>query len=179
MDKTEFARFVKIVRSGYQKPEFLKDGDSLAFWYMMLQDLPYEIAMLALQKHIATSKWLPSVAEIRQAATEVTSSGVKDWSDEWAAVLHAVGAYGYMNESDALSTLSPLTREVVRQLGWKHICCCAQNEIMSLRANFRIIYTQKADREKELATLPKAVRETIRERKREAILDYVGIKYTE
>lgn len=161
MDKKEFADFITIIRYGYQKHDFLQDMDSLSFWFDMLNDLPYEIAVLALKKHVATSKWLPSVAEIRQHASELTQRGINDWSDEWAAVMKAVSAYGYMNESDAMLSLSPLTREVVRQLGWKQICCCEQNEVMSLRANFRMIYTQKADRARQLSMLPPSVRESI------------------
>lgn len=154
MDKTEFARFVTIIRSGYQKQDFLKDVDSLSFWFSMLKDLPFELAVTALQKHVATSKWLPSVAEIRQCASEITLGEPRDWSDEWLSVIQAVRMYGYINEKDALATLSPLTKGIVRQLGWKNICCSEQNELTALRANFRMIYTQKAEREKENASLP-------------------------
>lgn len=163
MDKKEFARFVTIIRSGYQKQDFLKDIDSLSFWFSMLNDLPFELAIAALKKHVATSKWLPSVAEIRQCASEITQGEPRDWSDEWLSVIQAVRMYGYMNEKDALATLAPLTKEIVRQLGWKNICCSEQNELTALRANFRMIYEQKAEREKERSILPGDVQKRIAE----------------
>lgn len=161
MDKTEFAKFVTIIRSAYQKHDFLKDVDSLSFWYLMLKDLPYELALTALQKHIATSKWLPSVAELRQCASELVQGAPRDWSDEWSAVIQAVRLYGYMREKDALETLAPITREIVRQIGWKTICFAEQSEIISLRANFRMIYNQKAERVRERASLPTEVQSNI------------------
>ena len=158
MDKKEFAKFVTIIRGCYQKQDFLKDVDSLSFWYEMLKDLSYELAVIALLKHVATSKWIPSVAEIRMCAADLTQGELRDWSDEWRSVIQAVRLYGYMNEKDALDTLMPITREIVRQLGWKTICFSEQDEITALRANFRTIYQQKAGRAKENAALPENVK---------------------
>jgi hypothetical protein len=40
-------------------------------WQRMMADIPEDIFIKAVDNHIAASKWLPSVAEIREAGTKI------------------------------------------------------------------------------------------------------------
>lgn len=161
MDKSEFMKMVVVIRSVYQKPDFLKDEASASVWYAMLQDLTYEQTIAAVQKHAMTSKWPPSIAELREQVVDIQADKV-DWSMGWQEVLTAVRRFGYVNEKDALESMSPLTRQTVKRLGWKQICQSELDELMAIRANFRMIYEQSEASEKEKAQLPQGFTEKAR-----------------
>lgn len=63
MDKKEFTRLASIIRAYY--PNALRDGESLNLWYEQLQDVPFAEAESNLKKHVSTSKFVPTIAEIR------------------------------------------------------------------------------------------------------------------
>jgi hypothetical protein len=69
MDKGQIASLVNFALSCYpmnQDKDPLKIAEA---WSIMLADMPYELAGYAVKKCIAQSKYFPSVAEIRDAAT--------------------------------------------------------------------------------------------------------------
>lgn len=153
MNKTEFMKVVMVIRSVYQKDDFLKDESSATVWYAMLKDLTYEQVVTAVQKHAMTNKWTPSIAELREQVVDIQADG-SDWSDGWQEVLTAVRRFGYSDEAGAMESMSPMTREVVKRLGWMQICGSEQDDLTAIRANFRMIYEQKKNKAKEEAQLP-------------------------
>lgn len=153
MDYKEFGSLVFVIRSAYGKPDFLSDKESALVWFEMLKDIPYEKAKAAVTRHAMTNKWIPTIADIRESVVEIQSDKT-DWSDGWKEVMTAVGRFGYSDEPGAIESMSPMTREVVKRLGWKQICQSDQNELMALRANFRMVYERKQVSEKEQAQLP-------------------------
>lgn len=118
-------------------------------WYRMLADLPYEIAEKALLRVLATAKHFPTVAEIREAAVELTSDPVPTAMEAWAEVRRAISLYGYYREEEALASLSPATAQVVRWIGWQEICASEQPDV--IRAQFRMAYERYVARAKEEA----------------------------
>lgn len=147
----EFKVLVKAMKAVYTSPNFLPDADSVKIWYRLLEDMPYELANIAIQRHMATNKFPPTVAEIRQAAVH-TVDETKDWSDGWEQFRKAVSKYGYYQQEAALASMDEITRKVVRRLGWKQLC--ESENPMQDRANFRMIYEQERQRQEEKAALP-------------------------
>ena len=84
MTKEEFKKLAKGLKAVYTQPTFLPDTDALSIWYELLKDLDYMIAQAAVQKHMITSKFPPTIAEIREQAAEVTYGQKPLWSDGWA-----------------------------------------------------------------------------------------------
>ena len=74
------------------------------------------------------------------------------WSDGWEEVLRAISKYGMYSETEALQSMSELTRKAVKRLGFKSICI--SENIMADRANFRMIFEQLSDRESTAQQLP-------------------------
>ncbi len=155
MNFDEFKRLVKGMKAVYTSQSFLPDANSVRIWYELLKDMPYEIANVSIQKHMATNKFPPTVAEIRSGAAEMTSKP-RDWSDGWESFRKAVGRFGYYRREEAFASMDEVTRKVVKRLGWKELCM--SENIMQDRANFRMVYEQEQNRATERAMLPEGLR---------------------
>ena len=75
MDKKEFATFVAALRTYYPREAILPNQQAAELWYMELQDLSYNVAMMALREHVHTSKWSPSISELRERAANYRELG--------------------------------------------------------------------------------------------------------
>ena len=155
MNFDEFKRLVKGMKAVYTSQNFLPDAESIKIWYQLLKDMPYEIANVSIQKHMATNKFPPTVAEIRSGAAEITDKS-HDWSDGWESFRKAVGRFGYYRREEAFASMDEITRKVVKRLGWKELCM--SENIMQDRANFRMVYVQEQNRTMERAMLPEGLR---------------------
>lgn len=59
MDKQQFATISIGIKSAYPASKILEDKASMDFWYMMLRDIPYEVAENAVMEHICTNVFPP------------------------------------------------------------------------------------------------------------------------
>lgn len=78
MEREQFKVLVKAMKAVYAQPTFIPDQDAFNVWFALLGDLPYKQAELAVQKHMATEKFPPTIADIREKAEQITS--VKEWT---------------------------------------------------------------------------------------------------
>lgn len=170
MTFNEFKVLVKGMKAVYTSPNFLPDADSVKIWYRLLQDMPYELANIAIQRHMATNKFPPTPAEIRQAAVQAVEAP-QDWADGWEQFRRAVRKYGYYQQEEAMNSMDDITRKTVRRLGWKEMC--ESENIMQDRANFRMAYEQESNRSRETAVLPVELRGVI-ERLQESGVKAIG-----
>lgn len=159
MNKQEFARLAMVIKTAYPKDNLIPTKEAMSIWYQMLSDIPYNIAEVALQKWISTSKWAPTIADIREYSSGVSTGTELTWGEAWHEVTTAISKYGYMNEDKAMQSLSPLARKTAQTIGYQ-ILCTSEN-IAVERANFRKCFETFAQREKEDAQLPTALIETI------------------
>ena len=159
MTKEEFSYFAMTLKTFYPKDNLLPSKEAMELWYRMLQDIQANIANVFLQKWVATSKWPPSIAEIRSGCSSMTQEEIPDWGQAWREVDKAIHRYGYNQEAKALASLSPVTRKVVERLGWMNLCI-SENAVAD-RANFRNCYEILSQREVEDRQLPAELKETI------------------
>ena len=110
----------------------------------MLSDIPFPVADAGLRKWAATEKWPPTIAEIRGFCVSAAAGDLPDWGSAWHETLDAIARYGYQGEQAAMDALPPMTREVVRRLGWRQLCVSENQE--ADRANFRMVYESLAER---------------------------------
>jgi len=146
MTKQEFSTLAMAIRTFYPKENILPNQQAMALWYRELQDLPFPVAEAALRKWVSTQNWSPSIAELRKTAASVQHGEIASWGEGWEQVLSAVRKYGLYNSGQALASFDPLTREAVKQVGFREICI--SENIAVERANFRMAYEILADREK-------------------------------
>ena len=131
----------------------------MELWFNQLQDIPYQVAEVILNKWVALNKWSPSIADIREQAAGLVQDGVKDWGDAWRDAIKAIHTYGSYQELEALESLDEITREAVRRVGYRTMCF--SENISVERANFRIIYEQLEQREKQNAQIPQKLKAII------------------
>lgn len=154
----EFKVLVKGMKSAYTSANFLPDSNAVKIWYQLLQDMSYEQLNIAIQKHMLTNKFPPTIAELRAMAASCMVEH-KDWSCGWEQARRAIRKFGYYQQEEAFASMDEITRKVVRRLGWKELCM--SENTMQDRANFRMIYEQEQSHSLETEMLPEAIQRQI------------------
>lgn len=132
--------------------------DMQEVWLEMLGDLPADLLAAAVRSHIERSQWLPSVAEIRQAAVKLMRQGSpaqESAIDAWGSVkreVRRVGSYG------APYFVNPITARVVQRMGWREICLSEDPEAV-VRAQFERYYNAEMMRAEEQAGMSADLRD--------------------
>ena len=154
MTEQEFAKLAMAIKTFFPRENILPNSQALELWYRELQDIPANVAEAALRKWVATNKWSPSIAELRETAAEVRNGEIPDWGEGWEQVLLAIRRFGSYREREALDSLDPMTRTCVQRLGFRNICM--SENISTDRANFRMMYESLTEREqtKQQVALP-------------------------
>ena len=160
MTREEFSVLVKGMRAVFTQTTFIPDKNAFDTWYMLLGDLEYPVASVAIQKYMVTNKFPPTPAEIREIAAGVVQGETPDWSDGWETVLRMIRKYGSYNQAAAMQEMDSITRQTVERLGYMELCL--SENIAVERANFRDIYKQIAERKQKAAQLPPALTNSIR-----------------
>lgn len=152
MTKEEFSIFASALRTYYPKENILPNAQALELWYNQLNDIPYNVANATLYKWVATNKWSPSIADIREQATILVNGSPKDWGAAWDEVQQAIRHYGSWNAEKALESLDDITRATVKRIGFYNLCT-SENPTAD-RANFRIIYEEIEKRQRTEQQIP-------------------------
>lgn len=153
MNKKEFMLFASALKTYYPKEKLIPNEQAIELWYMQLQDIPYKLAEVVLNKWVATNKWSPSIADIREQATLLTNKEAnKDWGEAWNDVIKNIHYYGYYRADEGVEHLTGLTKEVVKRIGYTNLC--QSDNATADRANFRDIYIMLQEREKQDAQIP-------------------------
>lgn len=158
MTRKEFAKFCMALKTFYSRENLLPNNEAIELWYGQLQDIPFELAEAVLNKWVATNKWSPSIAEIREMAAEIKEGPNinREWGDGWQQVISAVRRYGRYNVESAMNSFDEITRKCVENIGFLNIC---QSENISVeRANFRMLYERHMERKKQDAQLPEGLK---------------------
>lgn len=132
--------------------------EQLDFYVEMLRDIDPAILETAVRKLIQTSKFLPTIAEIRSAAATLEGlacgTAELDADEAWGQVQRAIRSVGYNNrpefDSEALM-------ETVDSLGWQEICMTPVEDTPILRAQFRRAYEQNLARRAEKKAFRQAI----------------------
>ena len=90
--------------------------ETVAVYMRLLRDIQPEDLQVTVDQAIATCKFLPTVAELRDTLHGLTAIGQLSWGEAWENVqaeMRRIGSYGAPRFS------SDLTASVVRSMGWK------------------------------------------------------------
>lgn len=167
MTKKEFATFAAALKTYYPKENLLPNSQAMELWFRQLEDIPYNLAEMALNKWVATNKWSPTIADIREQAASVVNGEKPLWSDGWEEVVRAIKNYGSYGQKEAMESMSEITRMAVRRMGYIDLCR-SENPVAD-RANFRMIFEQITEREQKQNQLPVSLKNLIEEAKRKEI----------
>ena len=163
MTHKETAVFMGILKEAY--PRFYADKNeselrmSIKFWEEFLSDVTLDVAIPALKRYIATNKWVPTVADIREAIAEISYPPLPDASEAWFEVTQAIGRYGYNNHEEAYKSMSELTLIAVKRMGWRKLCM-SENDIAD-RSNFNKIYESLTKRIETERLIPASIQQSV------------------
>ena len=152
MTKAEVTKLLTIIAAMY--PRFEISTLKVELWLDMIGDIPFKEAQMAVKKVMMTSEFPPTVAEIRKAATDITTNkgDVLDAGKAWGEVMLAIRKYGSWSPEEAYSIMSPATAKIVKQIGWQEICSSEVIEVV--RGQFMKMFDSYKVREQQDRLLP-------------------------
>lgn len=159
--REEFSKIAKGMKAVYSAPTFIADKDALDVWYALLQDLPYDVASMATQKHMMSSNRIPTPADIRAEAVKLSMPDEPNETEAWTLVSKAIRNSSY-NSIQEFSKLPPLVQKAVGQPSqleqWAMDEDYNENVVAS---NFMRTYRGEVIRAKEYNKLPEKMRTLI------------------
>lgn len=170
MTKADAARLVAIVVTAYPNFDKFKDAKAIEatvnLWAMMFEQDESGIVALAVKKHIATNKWPPSVAEIREIMLEIQHPELIEPDKAWLAVSDLMYSAGQFNHGDLSRQLPPLVARAVESIGWTSLWEMHRSAYIGGkpgmdRVAFMQQYTPMYEREKARSMTPAQLTEKI------------------
>lgn len=133
----EIAEILMLIKAAW--PQFTANQGRV--YRKMLDDVPIPVLHKAVEACVRESRFLPTIAEIREKAEAVykQAKGIEspDASRAWGEVMREIshtGSYGKPKFTD------PLTTEAVKRMGWRSICNADISTTSVQRAQFIKIY---------------------------------------
>ena len=156
MSKAGIYILLGLLKEAYPRFYADKPDDEMeaaaAIWREMLSDTDDETAMIALKRLIATCKFPPTIAEMRESVSAVKYPAFMDASEAWGEVNFAIREYGYNRQDKAFSLMCEPVRLTVQHMGWRELCL-SEND-MADRAHFIKLYDAVINGIKEERQLP-------------------------
>ncbi len=118
---------------------------SLKLYTRLLADVSDELLAAATYQHIASSKYWPTIAELREAAIQFIQPRHPPAIEAWAEVRQAIRRVGHYRPPPSFG--DPLIDRAVRALGWEELCLSEEPEVD--RAHFLRAYECLQQRERD------------------------------
>lgn len=128
---------------------------------VMLSDIPPGIQLEAVKNIIKTSRFLPTVAEIREEAARLTKAAAQKEEmvpeKEWEDVYRKIGSIGpYRKPEFACS----ITEKTVKAIGWRMLCGSDEVMMPTLRSQFLKTFREIASQERTKRRMNRSMQES-------------------
>lgn len=159
MNGNEFAKLAAAMKTYFPRDNMLPTDEAMDLWYDALKDIPYTVASQAMKKYVMTSKFAPTIADIReQAASFQKENQEADEINEmaaWNIVWKAVGSSGdYERAEKNFNNLPKVIQRTVRTPKQLQVWALTQDmNVEVVSSNFMRTYRTEVAREKELRKL--------------------------
>lgn len=137
MTPSESTRLVAMLKAGFPRQHL--EQDTIALYAAFLADIDRYPGEEAVRTAIATCKFFPTIAEIRDLAARKSAS-LPDATLAWSEVTRAFGSVGRYREP-RFSHLA--IDRVVGAMGWQYMC--DSENIEATRAHFLRLYADTRD----------------------------------
>ena len=162
MERGEFAILVKAMKAVYSDPKFIADQDAFNIWYELLKDISYDLCQVAIHKYMSTNRFPPTIADLRQIATEVITPEKMNEGEAWALVYRAICNSAY-NAGAEFEKLPPECQKAVGNPAilkeWASLDMSEVNTV--IQSNFMRSYKVECKRTQEYDRLPESTKEVI------------------
>ena len=138
MDRAEVSRMLGVLKATW--PDRTVNAETITAYEMAWSDLPCEVVKRAVAEHLRVGKFFPAPSEIRALALR-RETGTPPAEIAWDEVRRQIANVGmYGNPSWSTRTLE----DTVRAIGWRAIFVCEEDDLGTLRAQFRNTYERYA-----------------------------------
>lgn len=170
MTRSDAAKLMGIIVLAYPNYDKFKDEKQVKatvdLWATMFSEDDAGIVGLAVKKHIATNKWPPSVAELRELMLEMTAPDLIAPDQAWLAVSDFIKLHGEYAGDREEDSLPPLIRRAVESIGYHNLyemnCGSYRGSKPGMaRTAFMNLYEQLYERERNRAMTPGCVTQQI------------------
>jgi hypothetical protein len=135
--KADVAELVTMLMAAF--PHAKVSSATSGVYEMALVDLDKALGRKAVATLIATNRFLPTVAEIRETCVTLQHGRSRPGADAWGEVLAALKRYGYTRTPGVdFQFNDPLVLRAVRSLGWRELC--GSDNSVADRARFIELY---------------------------------------
>lgn len=160
MTRDEVKVMMDVLKKSY--PNFYKTEKNLKdvvdIWEMIFKDDSREHVMQAVALYIATEKFPPTIADIREKMVMAESKGLT--ADEaWGQVQSAFSKFGYTRQEEAMEWFHPEVALLVRRLGWTTLC--RSEDLMADRAHFIKLWNARSIQNQKNAMLPEGIKKQL------------------
>lgn len=160
MTVDEFARLADAIKTYFPRDNMLPTDTAMELWYDMLKDMDYRSAYIGLKNHVATSKFAPTIADIRNGAA-ISQPQELNEMEAWSLVSKAIRNSGY-NSADEFAKLTPLVQKAVGLPSQLRTWALDENynEQVAM-SSFQRAYKAELKRQEELQKTPQNIRNLI------------------
>ena len=162
MTQEQFSTLVKGMKAVYSDPKFIADKYAADIWFQMLNDLPYEVASTAVQRHILTSTFPPTVADIRNGAVMLTTPQGMNAEEAWACAKKAIRNGIYHAEEEFEQLPEAVQKAIGSPNSLRELAMMDSDELNTVeKSHFIRTYNTELGRMKENAMLTDKVKALI------------------
>lgn len=161
MTLKEFSILAKAMKAVFTQPTFLPDEYAIQIWYSLLKDIPYEVATNAVHKYIATSRFPPTIADIRELCAGITEPDQENETEAWDIVYKAICNSSYNSETE-FEKFPPAIKKAVGSASQLRAWAMDENFNAGVESsNFKKVYRQIQEQEQKEKQMPKSLRMSI------------------
>ena len=159
--KDQFLILVQAMKAVYSQETFLPDNDAAKVWYALLKDIDYPTLSNAVQRHLMTSPFPPTIADLRKLTVDPALDELTDMM-AWDMVRKALENSSYHSEEE-FKRLPPVVQKAVGSPGnLKDMATMDIDTVNSvIQSNFLRNYRAVKARERENLVLSASVRERL------------------
>lgn len=172
MTQKETIKLIGIITMAYPNFDKFKDENHIrsmvAVWADIFSEDNAGLVGLAVKQHISTSKWPPSIAEIRELMTRIQHPDIIPPDEAWAVVAKYLSVAGEYCHRDYHRELPAAIAETIDAIGYgqlyaMHVAYArgSASKAGLDRVAFLQAYEEKVERQRKQAMLPPALRERI------------------
>lgn len=136
-----------------------QNEQQIAGYAMLLKDIPDDELTTTVLQCIAESKFVPTVAEVRERWHSLTSDILPGDAEEgWRSVTKAIVGHG---RGSLPKFRDPIVTKTVETIGWVELCNGDTDNVVANRAHFIKIYKQFQSRKTEVERLLPGARQML------------------
>lgn len=158
MTQSECAKIVAVLLAAFPNAKVTTKTSEV--YERMLLDQEYPVVNAAVERLLATSRFMPTIAEIRDACLDLSTGERKAGGEAWGELLKAISRNGiYRSPGVDFVFTDPVVGRCVESMGWTNLCN-SENAVAD-RARFIELYDKLAigeRRQRNAGALPAAQR---------------------